>query len=586
VTFRRRTFPEVVDTLLTDLAGGVGAEAQPFPPPGGGPPFRMSLQQPPVADIASVHGTRDGQPRAFRKNTDYRLLDDKQTVEWIEGADLPDAGTVVLVNYLPASTQPVLTDLQTGSVVRTLAEAIGLEIARLYAQMEAVYRSGFVDTAEGASLDNVVAVLGIERVTSGRAAGEVQFTRSAGSRGLISIPAGTRIMTEDGEVEYETTQPVTMAETQTTIRVIARDLEPNDPLTADSLTVLPAPIAGIVAVTNPGPTAIATQDETDAELRTRAKNFLHGSERATLGALRQAVARQQITADIDETSPGQVLVTPHAETLPPELRQRLLAAIQEARPAGVDVQLAGATPPQRVNLELRLVTASGLPEADLRAAQRAVRERVEDYFRRLPVREPGSVNRIVGLVLGVPEVQDVRLLSATVAGDPTNRINPATGVIDIAGVPTVLGELRIADPALPTLLRVVVTFPTAAAPPDRPQMEAALTAALAYLNTVNAAELPAGAPAAEVAKRTIGYGKLLRVLPLPGKPGASLQTFDDATAPPALPDETTIAPYHVSFAITLESGVTQLLERAADAAYTLTPFERLALDEVELAAEI
>jgi hypothetical protein len=76
------------------------------------------------------------------------------------------------------------------------------------------------------------------------------------------------------------------------------------------------------------------------------------------------------------------------------------------------------------------------------------------------------------------------------------------------------------------------------------------------------------------------------VLPLPGKPGASLQTFDDATAPPALPDETTIAPYHVSFAITLESGVTQLLERAADAAYTLTPFERLALDEVELAAEI
>src|SRR5262245_66566 len=166
----------------------------------------MSLQKPPVGDIASVHGARDGQPRAFRKNTDYRLLDDKQTLEWPKGAELPDPGTVIYVNYVPAAAQPVLPDLQTGSVVRPLAETIGLENARLYAQLEAVYRAGFIDTAEGASRDNVVALLGITRVTGGRAAGDVQFTRAPGTRGLITIPAGTRVMTADGEVEYETTQ--------------------------------------------------------------------------------------------------------------------------------------------------------------------------------------------------------------------------------------------------------------------------------------------------------------------------------------------------------------------------------------------
>ena len=180
-----------------------------------------------------------------------------------------------------------MTDLQTGSVVRTLAEAVALEMAGLYAQLEAVYQSGFVDTAGGSSLDKVVALLGIARVRAGgRRRGGVH--RAPNSRGAITLPAGTRITTADGDIEYETTATVTMAPPQKTIRVVARDLEPNDPLPADALTVLPVPIDGIAAVTNPAPTAVATQDETDTELRTRAKNFLYGSERATLGALKNA----------------------------------------------------------------------------------------------------------------------------------------------------------------------------------------------------------------------------------------------------------------------------------------------------------
>ena len=72
---------------------------------------------------------------------------------------------------------------------------------------------------------------------------------------------------------------------------------------------------GIVGVTNPAPTAIAAQDETDAELRTRAKNFLHGSERATLGALEQAIARAAASPPtstrVDRARAGHV--TPHVD---------------------------------------------------------------------------------------------------------------------------------------------------------------------------------------------------------------------------------------------------------------------------------
>ncbi len=554
MSFRRRPFPEVLDNLLSQLAGGVAAEEHPFPPPGAAP-LRHALQRPPVAEMVSVYGSRDAQPRLFRPDKDYKLLDAK-TLEWQEGAQLPDPGTLISVSYFPKSAQPVLTDLQTGSVVRTLAESVGLEIARLYAQLEAVYEAGFVDTATGSSLDNVVALLGIDRVEGGRAQGEVELRRVEGTRGAISIPAGTRVMTADGNVEYETLTSVTMSDGQSMIRAVARDVEPNDPLPAGSLTVLPVPIAGIASVTNPALTAIATENETDGDLRERAKNFLHGSERATLGALRQAVARQQITADVEEdpARPGYVKITPHAEALPPELQERLLRAIEDARPAGVRVELAGVQPPAKVDLELRLTTKAGLVEADLLAAQRAVREKVEDYFRKLPVKEPGSMNRIVGLVLSVPQAADVRIVSARV-GNVDVRDKPQAGLLDVGGAPTVLGNLYIADPSLPTRVSAVVLFPQGAVPPpDKVKIAADLTNALTALNSQN--EPVPGEAAAAV---------LLRL--------DDLQSLAVGTSP-----------FRLELAVTLQSGVTQILEKPGDE-YDLTAFERLELAGVEIQEE-
>ena len=73
-------------------------------------------------------------------------------------------------------------------------------------------------------------------------------------------------------------------------------------------------------------------------------------------------------------------ITPHAEAMPPELQQRLLTAIRDARPAGVQVMLEGARPPRKVDLELRLTTSQGLLAQDLRAAQREVREQIAKYW--------------------------------------------------------------------------------------------------------------------------------------------------------------------------------------------------------------
>lgn len=590
MVFRRRTFPEVLENVLTNITGGVAAEAHPFPPVGASnPPFLHSLQQPPVADVVSVYGSRDGRSQLFRKGVDYKLAD-PQTLRWEEGAQLPDPGTLFYINYYPKSSQPILSDVHVGSVTRTLAETVSLEIASLYAQLEVVYQAGFIDTATGRALDNVVALLGITRIEGGRPSGEVEFTRSNASPGLISIPAGTRITTADGDIEYETTDAVTLAQGQNTIRVVARDTEVgNEPLAADALTVLPVPIAGIAKVTNPGPTAINTRNETDDDLRTRAKNFLHGSERATLGAIKHAISKQGVNADVVESAdkPGYIFITLHAESISPELQQRVMQAVAEAKPAGIHVSFEGLVAPQKVNLVLRLTTAANMLEQDLRAIQRAVSEKIKDYFARLPAREAGSINRIVGLVLSVAGVEDVSLVSATLESSGDSVLNRDAGQLDISGFPTVLGNLNISDPNLPTLLTVVISRPAAQALPASVDIKAALNTALTYLNELNSTELAAGAPPAAHASRILTYGKLLRVVPLPNKPAASLVDFDTAAAtgsPPALPDENSVKPYKVVFVFTLESGLSQELRDAGDA-YALTPFERLALTGVEVRTE-
>lgn len=584
MSFRRRTYTEVLDDMLAALVGGVPGEAHPFPPDGPvSGPFVHHLTQPPAGQVVALHGARGGQPHRFREVADWTLTDDGTAVTWTQGGDLPDPGTLVAITYVPEAASPALSDLQVGSVTRTLAEAAAFELARLEAQLQAVHEAGFVDTATGRSLDNVVSLLGVERVRAGRPAGDVEFTRSPGDLGTITIPAGTRVMTADGAVEYATTATVIMVVGQQRIRVAARDLEPaNDGLPADQLTVLPAPIAGISAVTNPAPTVASGQDEDDVQLRTRAKSFLHGSERATLGALSHAVRRQGITADVVEDEvPGYVTVTPHAEVLAPELLQRVLQAVEEARPAGVVVTVEAPVAPRLVDVELFLTTASGLLPEDLQAAQRGVRDAIEAEFARVAIDADVSLNRLVSESMAVPGVEDQRVVSATVSANgsgPTSVLDREEGVLLLADAPSRLGTLQIADPNLPTRLGVTVTWPAIDPPPDEVAVRDALSAAVTVLNAVNAEPVTPGEPAG---LRTLAYGRLRAVVPLPDRPAVTLAQVD---ADPGLLDDGAGSPYRVQFLVSLATGLTRVLAGEADAV-GLTPFERLTVDTVEVAEE-
>jgi Baseplate J-like protein len=571
MSFRRKTYPEVSDHLLNRLLGGVSGEPHAYPPPGSGrEPFTHALEKSPAAEVTSVYGMVNGGSFLFAKGVDYELASDGAKVAWKPNGQRPDAGSVVEINYLPKQRETRANDLYAGSIVRTLLEAVALETAGLYAQMETVYRSGFIDTAEGGALDHVVSVLGLQRVKAGRNVAELELTRAKNSRGEILVPAGTRVLTADGGIEYETTADVTLADGQPTAKVSARDLvETNDSVPAASLTLLAKSIAGIEAVTNRAPSTRLDRDETDEELRTRAKSFLTGSERGTLGAIQAAIAREGILADVDDTQPGLIAILFHDDQLPPEQRKRLEDAVRAVKPAGVAVQFTYGESPVPVELEIRLTTAPGLLDADLKRIQQDIRGRVTDYFAKLPTKSVGSITKLIGLTMGVDGVEDVAVVSATAGGNDV--LDAAKGELKIKDIPTQLGTLTIVDPALATLLTVLVRYPKDAKIPDQGAIQSALQAAVSYLNELNAA------PGAPEQKRTLSWGKLALATPLPDFTAVALADFDANPGAFTLPTAAQRDPYNLQLVFTRPTGVSQMVDTESAPALLLAPFERLSL---------
>ena len=233
MSFRRRSYPEVLDSLLTTIIGGVAAESIRSRRPTRRPPFRATLQQPPAVDarLRLRHARRPAAPLPQERRLHALGRRQQRSSGRPKGAEYPDAGTLVEVSYRPAGARggrqrpPRRQRRCARSRSRSRSRSPALRPARGRLRLR-VRRHGDRQrrstTSSRCSASSACA--------AAARAGEIEFTRARRQPGEITIPAGTRVVTADGSVEYETTETVTMREAQTTIRVVARDLEPNDPL--------------------------------------------------------------------------------------------------------------------------------------------------------------------------------------------------------------------------------------------------------------------------------------------------------------------------------------------------------------------
>ncbi len=454
MSFAAEPYGTFVEDLLANLTGGVSRVR--FTYLDDELPFRLADHERVRPASVRVHGISEGAFSEFVGGRDFQLAADG-TISWAgsngfnpPGSVLPDAGTDVWVGFdrLPGGPPPLLNDRNPGSVLRTLAESFAREFAVLSQQLDLVYEAAFVDTATGRDLDQVAALVGLERRGATHAVGEVVFRRSTSAPAEITIPAGTLVSTAAApNVTVETSDTVSLRRGTFSAAAPVRAQSPGpDGVAAERrLTVVHRPIFGVEETLNPEPMSFGGGSESDEELRSRVRRALDAGGRSTVGAIRGALAslegirEQDVLVQEDHlTSPGLVNVTVAAEvpTTTAILASRLL---EDYRPAGVRIvhNLPAPTTPLPTLAEdtggggdgpvgeeilttpdafVPMIASLVLTPADLQLSEER-RQRLSDDARAALLAAVGDVgpgaavvyNRLVAAVMGVEGVLDAVL---------------------------------------------------------------------------------------------------------------------------------------------------------------------------------
>ncbi|MFP2908398.1 baseplate J/gp47 family protein [Pyxidicoccus sp. 3LFB2] len=339
------------------------------------------------------------------------------------------------------------TDTHTGSMARTLAEAYAREMATFYAMMELAHRSGYLNTAEGAALDNVVAVLGLERARAGRLTGEVEFSRASPAPDDIGIPAGRQVTGVAADSKplplFETMEEAVLRRGETRLVVRVQQIQDDSEASRQAptvinpgrLTVMPRPVLGIESVINRTPLRRTGEDETDDSLRARARTALRDGEKGTLDAIAAAVRQQgvrQVTVrEPEDAPPGviDVLVGDAGFEEDAVGVARVEGAIRASKAAGIRVRLRYArTVYFQVAFQVEPVDPD-MDEATFDRLRRELQQALSRFARDVPVGDTVSRRKLEAILFGNPAVRRISDLEVETFGWGVDPANPLDKVL-------------------------------------------------------------------------------------------------------------------------------------------------------------
>ncbi len=428
MTYVPRNYEETVRDLLTTLTGGTVRESL-TAPVGEGAIVLEKLRNRPVRRISHLEGRTQVGRGVNAKEIPYRFTaadfelistsgngNDKDAIRFRDDGRKPVPGSTLTVNYYPVQTEPVpLTDLNVGSVVRTLLETIAREQALMYLHLGQIYDSAFLETATGSSLDKVVALIGVERIPAGTPVAKLQFSRREGTPGQITIPAGTAV-TDDAGNRFLTLTSVTLEPGESSREVMASGESPaTKPVDQGKLNRMEVLVAGVSEVTNPQPARLLTAPETDEELRRRAPGALQGTVRGTVDAIRFGLlsipeVKNVTIVEAPNDVPGEIRIEVAYAGDDPQLHALVAERIEKLRPAGVRVVPTQAVR-RRVNVRVELTLAgAALPDPEFTALKEQTETRLAGHLSAIP--PGGSVRRtrLSALVLEDAHVADANVV--------------------------------------------------------------------------------------------------------------------------------------------------------------------------------
>lgn len=468
-----RIYPDIVRDLLTTLTGGTVQESLLVPAE-----FdvleTLLLRDRPVRRVSHLQGTVEVGVAPNTTDIDYRFTaadfelvsltgveNEFDAIRFRNDAQLPKPNTLLSINYYPIETRPVpITDLNVGSVARTLLETIANEMTMGYLNLDFVYKSAYLDTAEGNSLDKVVALVGVKRLPAGSPLVKVRFTRQAGNSGRISVPAGTSVTDADGS-RYLTLSTLTLEPGETTRDVLTGGESLSTKLVEqgelDRLEIL---VAGISSVSNPEPARQQNSPETDETLRRRTRTALSGSIRGTVNALEFAVrsipgVREVSIVERPNGTAGEIKIEVAYDTDTEEVRSLVENRIDEYRPAGIRVITAQASRKDvTVNVELTLA-GSRLSDNEFQLVKTGIEQRLVDYLESLPPDGMVRPARMTALIM-----QDERVIDATATLSPDVAGQVLDAVVEVNSVSFGTPEYELSPAASPaTTADITIDLP-------------------------------------------------------------------------------------------------------------------------------
>lgn len=339
-----------------------------------------------------------------------------------------------------------ITNTMPGSVIRTIVESLLAEVDIQNYTINQIYKAMNIDTATGSDLDAVVAILGVVRKQATYAEGTVVFGRSDIYDTDIAIQYAQMISTRqnnDGSINefivIDDNAKLRSGELQTTVNI--RATEPGSIyLPANTITIINTPIIGIEYVTNVTEFSGGTNQETDNDLRKRAKQALAGLGKGTATAIRSALL--QVPGVIDampvdiSRGIGTADIVVITDTLPPStaLQNEISDVVSTTKSAGIDVAVIYPTISQQ-NIAVTITDLDGtmISDKDIDAAANAI----VTYCNTLSVGDTlivSQLERAIGNAIGAIDVD-------IVVTTPNGNITPTSTQVIRCGTITINGVM-------------------------------------------------------------------------------------------------------------------------------------------------